>query len=77
MIEEHDEVVLTRDLPKTPFVAGDCGVVVHIYPGAVAYELEFFSGDGQTIGVHTAESSCVRSLTSREVSHVRELAGIG
>lgn len=76
MIEEHDVVALTQALPKSPFVAGDCGVVVHIYPGAVAYELEFFSGSGQSIGIHTASSTFVRPLSSREVSHVREFVAV-
>ena len=71
MIEEHDMVALTKNLPGTPFVVGDCACIVHIYPNAVAYELEFFAGNGHTIGVHTAEASSVRPLTSRDVKHVR------
>lgn len=40
-IREHDSVVLLRDLPGTPFVAGDTGVVVYAYDNAAAFEVEF------------------------------------
>lgn len=76
MISEHDVIALTQTLPNSPFVAGDCAVVVHIYPGALAYELEFFSGSGDSIGVYTAESNYVRPLSSKDVSHVRELVTV-
>ncbi|MGH8696935.1 MAG: DUF4926 domain-containing protein, partial [Burkholderiales bacterium] len=33
MIGEHDSVVLTKDLPSSGLIAGDVGVVVHVYPG--------------------------------------------
>ncbi len=40
-IREHDSVVLLRDLPETPFVAGDTGVVVYMYDAAPSLEVEF------------------------------------
>lgn len=33
MIQEHDCVVLTRDLPSEGLVAGDVGTVVHVHKG--------------------------------------------
>ena len=46
-IREHDAVVILRDLPGTPFVAGDTGVVVHMYGDAPAYEIEFANPAGK------------------------------
>jgi hypothetical protein len=45
-IREHDAVVLLHDLPGTPFVAGDSGIVVYSYADAPAYEVEFANPDG-------------------------------
>jgi hypothetical protein len=73
MINEHDSVVLTKDLPKAGLVAGDVGVVVHVYPGNAAYEVEFVRYDGSTIGVETLEADAVRRAGTRDVPHVREL----
>lgn len=46
-IHEHDAVVLLNDLPDTPLVAGDTGVVVYVYDNAPAYEVEFANPDGK------------------------------
>jgi ATP-dependent exoDNAse (exonuclease V) alpha subunit len=60
MIREHDSVVLTRDLPSAGLVAGDVGVVVHVYGGGTAYEVEFVNFDGETIAVESLEAApCV------------------
>ena len=72
MIEEHDQVVITTDLPEYDLIAGDVGVVVHIYNDAQAYELEIFAMDGNTLDVVTVEASQVRPLSPRDVLHVRE-----
>jgi hypothetical protein len=72
MINELDTVVLTRDLPGTDLRAGDVGAVVHVYPGASAFEVEFVAGDGSTIAVATLESDSVRLRRSSEVLHVRD-----
>jgi len=50
MIKEHDQVVITADLPEHDLKAGDVGVVVHIYADGEAYELEIFALDGRTVG---------------------------
>jgi hypothetical protein len=39
MIREHDSVVLTQALEGLGLIAGDVGVVVHVYPGGAAYEV--------------------------------------
>jgi len=46
MLEEHDRVVLTDDMTETDLKAGDVGTIVHVYPDAEAFEVEFLALDG-------------------------------
>jgi hypothetical protein len=73
MIQEHDRIVLTNDLPDDALKAGDVGVVVHIYRNVAAYEVEFFRLDGETTTVATVAASYVRSVTANDVLHTRPL----
>jgi uncharacterized protein DUF4926 len=73
MIEEHDRVVLTRDIPGEDLVGGDVGNVVHVYAEGKTFEIEFMTLDGQTAAVATEEASAVRPVTGREITHSREL----
>ncbi len=66
MIEEHDPIVLTSDLPEYELKAGKRGTVVHIFPGAEAYLVEFFSPAGNTTAVAYAERAQVRLATPEE-----------
>ena len=66
MIREHDLIVLTSDLPEYELEAGKRGTVVHIFPRAEAYMIEFFSPAGNTIAVAPVESSQVRAATPGE-----------
>lgn len=73
MINEHDVVVLTQDLPEDRLKAGDVGTVVHIHRGGAGYTVEFMTLSGRTIAVTTVMASHVRTVTPRDVVHVREL----
>jgi hypothetical protein len=73
MIAEHDQVVLTHDLPRSRLCAGDVGFVVHVHPSSAAYEVEFVSLDGETIAVETLSSSAVRAVRPGDMAHVRPL----
>lgn len=73
MIPEHDRVVLIADVPTYGLKAGDVGVVVHVYADNAAYEIEFFSVDGNTVEVVTIEADQVRPVTRRDMMHVRVL----
>jgi hypothetical protein len=53
MIEELDNVVLTRDLAEHGLGAGDIGTVVLVHRGHSGYEVEFTALDGETIAVVT------------------------
>lgn len=74
MIHEHDRVIFTRDLPEYHLVAGDVGIVVHIYEHSTAYEVEVFTLDGHTFDVVTVEAADVRPVTQRDVQHARVLS---
>ena len=68
MIHEHERVILLVDLPEYELVVGDVGVVVHIYSTGNAYEVEFFTLDGQTLEVVTLDAKAVRPVRQREVT---------
>jgi len=74
MINEHDEVVLTEDVPTEGLKAGDIGTVVHIHAKGEAYEVEFIYLGGETIAVVTLKANQVRSIKTGEIAHARELA---
>ena len=59
-IPEHSLGVLLVDLPKYGLRAGDSGAVVHVYPSGCAYEVEFFTPEGDTIDVVTVEGDQLR-----------------
>ncbi|MCX6980290.1 MAG: DUF4926 domain-containing protein [Verrucomicrobia bacterium] len=73
MLHEHDRGVLTAPLPEEGLEAGDIGAVVHIYPRAEAYEIEFVTLTGQTAAVLTVPAEKVRPVGSGEIPHAREL----
>jgi hypothetical protein len=74
MIKEHDRVVLVTSVPAEGLEAGDVGTVVHVYEDAQAYEVEFVTLDGHTAAVATLESSQVRPVSRRDITHTRELS---
>ena len=76
MIKELERVVLKSAVPAEGLEAGDVGTVVHIHKGRAAYEVEFMTLDGHTVAVVTVESSQLRPVSSRDISHVRELTTV-
>lgn len=73
MIKQHGRVVLTKPVPGERLEAGDVGTVVHVYKDGLAYEVEFTTLDGETAAVVTVESSAVRPVTRKEITHAHEL----
>ncbi|MGI8964779.1 MAG: DUF4926 domain-containing protein [Limisphaerales bacterium] len=73
MIKEHDRIVLKVAIPAEGLEAGDVGTVVHIYKDGLAYEVEFTTLEGKTAAVVTVETSQVRPVSKREITHAREL----
>lgn len=73
MINEHDTVVLTGDLPEEGLTAGDIGTVVHVHKNGAGYEVEFMTLAGQTIAVASLPAEQVRPVGRQDIAHVREL----
>jgi hypothetical protein len=73
MFGEHTRVVLKRSLPSLGLEPGDVGVVVHNYGSGAAYEVEFLSLDGNTIGVCTLKAADLRQASGRAVGHERDI----
>ena len=71
MFPEHSPVVLTAPLPALGLEPGDVGVVVHVHAGGTAYEIEFMSLDGRTIGVQTLRANQLRPVSASAVPHER------
>ena len=74
MIQEHDCVVLTSDLPAEGLKAGDVGTVVHVHPDEAAYEVEFLTLTGQTVAVVSVLPAQLRPVEAQDITHVRQLA---
>jgi (2Fe-2S) ferredoxin len=73
MMKEHDRVVLKAAITAECLEAGDVGTIVHVYRDGAAYEVEFTTLNGDTAAVVTVESSQIRPVNKREITHAREL----
>lgn len=76
MIQEHDCIVLTEDIPREGLRAGDVGTVVHVHGVHAGYEVEFMTLTGRTVAVATVTPSQVRPISPRDLTHVRELVAL-
>ena len=73
MIRELDTIVLSHDVEEYGLKQGDIGAVVHISGTEATYEVEFVTGEGETVAVLTLTSNDVRPMREGEILHVREL----
>ncbi len=73
MIKELDTVVLSRDIPEHGLRRGDIGAVVHCYKSGKGFEVEFITGQGETVALVTLDNEHVRRMEAEEILHVREL----
>ena len=60
MLAELDRVALATDLPEAGLSKGAVGTVVHVYAGGKAYEVEFVTFSGESLGIFTLEAEDVR-----------------
>ena len=72
-IRELDTVVLVHDLEAYGLKRGDVGAVVHCYEDGNAFEVEFVTGEGETVAVVTLSEADVRPMRREEILHVRVL----
>ena len=73
MIKELDTIVLSRDLADHGLIQGDIGAVVHCYRDGESFEVEFITGQGDTVAVVTLNRDDVRPMKDEEILHVRKL----
>jgi hypothetical protein len=71
MIKEHNRVVLKKSIPEQGLKAGDVGTVVHVHRKGEAFEVEFLTLNGETVGVVTLTAAQVRPVLKREITHAR------
>ena len=74
MIKELDTVALERSLAEHGLAKGDLGTVVHVYEDGKAFEVEFSTLTGDTLGVVTLEAADIRPIHAREIAHARAVA---
>jgi hypothetical protein len=74
LLRELDSVVLAKDIKEHQLTRGDVGVVVHVYEGGKAYEVEFVTGEGKTIAVVTLRAGDIRPMQRADILHMREFA---
>ena len=72
MLKEHSQVVLKKSLPSLGLEPGDVGVVINVYEQGSAYEVEFLTMDGHTIGLETIDANDLRPAIGNAVVHERE-----
>jgi hypothetical protein len=71
-MKAHDTVVLRRPLPDLGLEEGDVGAIVHRHSDD-AFEVEFVSGEGATVGVVTLRADDLRPVSAGDMLHVRSL----
>lgn len=73
MIEELDLVVLRKSIPGQGLKAGDVGTVVLVHKGSAAFEVEFLTPQGETVGIATLTAAQVRPVLKKEITHARRM----
>lgn len=62
MVNEHDVVALTEDIPAEGLHKGDVGAVVHCYHAGEIYEVEFVDERGRTKRIASIATSQLMKL---------------
>lgn len=76
MVKELDTVVLKRDLSEHGLERCHVGTVVHRYGTGEALEVEFVTGEGETVVVLTLNAEDVRPMRGKDVLHARGLGPV-
>ena len=71
MIQELDTVILVKGRSDQGLVKGDMGAVVMVHDGGKAFEVEFVTLAGDTLGMLTLATDEVRPISARDVPPVR------
>ena len=71
MIHKLEPAILVKDYPDQGLVKGNMGAVVMVHDGGKAFEVEFVTLAGDTLGVLTLTADEIRPISVRAVPHVR------
>ena len=74
MVKELDTVVLAKDIKEFHLKRGDVGAIVHVYADDKAFEVEFVTGEGETVAVATLSAGDIRPMRRADILHVRAYA---
>ena len=73
-MHELDQVVVTENLREIAVRSGDIGTIVYVYPSHTAFEVEFVTLRGVTLGVVTLNECAIRPVLEGEIRHARQLS---
>ena len=76
LFKERESVVLTADVSGDEgeqLRSGDVGTVIHVHAGGEAFVVEFMALDGDTVAIATVLPSQARPVTSRDLTHTRQV----
>jgi hypothetical protein len=74
MFREHDQIILTADIPAKGLKSGDVGTIALAHETGDGYEVEFVNLDGDAIAIISLTSKEMRPTSKKDIPHVRELA---
>ena len=72
-LADCDHVALLADFPSHVLLAGEVGIVVHVYRDRQTYEVEFVRYDGSSSGTVTLASDQLLPVGPGDMAHVREV----
>lgn len=67
MFAEHELAILTVDFPEQGLVAGDVGMIVHIYGDHKGYVVEFVTLTGELVALVSVYPHQIRPLEVDEI----------
>ncbi len=73
MLDEHEVIALTVDLPEQGLRVGDTGTIVYVAPNSGGYIVEFMNFEGDTVALVDLMSDQVRRVAGTEIRSVRPL----
>ena len=71
MIHKLEPAILLKDCPDQGLVKGDMGAVVMVHGDGKAFEVEFVTLTGDTLGVLALTADEVRAMSALDMPHVR------
>jgi hypothetical protein len=74
MLNELDTTVLMRELPDHGLVRGDIGAIVYRSADGRAFDVEFVTAGGRTVGVERLSASDIRPMRDDEILHARRVS---